>query len=554
VLSHKILTGRNNAFPSIRQHNGLSGFPRASESPYDVFDVGHASTSISVGVGLVQARELKKERFSVVSVIGDGSMTGGLAWEGLNNAGALKSNLTVVLNDNKMSISPNVGALSSYLSRILSDQRYNKLKKDVWDLTWRMKGVGSGIRSVAGRLDETLKHLLMPGKLFEDLGFRYFGPIDGHNIGAMVDIFRNIRKAVSGPVLIHVLTKKGKGYEYAEKDAPRFHGVGSFEKETGEAQKGSDRPTYSSIFGKTLVRLAGQDGRVVGITAAMPAGTGMQEFAVRFPDRYFDVGIAEAHAVTFAGGLAASGLRPVVAIYSTFLQRAYDQIIHDVALQNQPVLFCLDRGGLAPDDGPTHHGAFDLASLRCVPGAVIMAPRDENELQHMMFTGLRLNGPVFIRYPRGCGLGVPLDEAFREIPAGSVEIVSKGSRVLMLALGEMVDRAVKVKDKLAEKGIKPTVVNARFVKPLSPGSLVPLLTEHDYVVTLEAGTIAGGFGSAVLDLINNEKTGNISNILKIGFPDAFIQHGDKELLYQEIGLSVDQISERILAFVNSQLF
>lgn len=542
---HKILTGRNDRFQTIRQYNGLSGFPRAAESLYDVFDVGHASTSISVATGLALAREIRKENFHVVAVIGDGSMTGGLALEGLNNAGALKKNLTVILNDNKMSISPNVGALASYLSRILSDQHYNKLKKDVWDLTGRLKGVGSGIRSVVRRMDESLKHLVMPGKLFEELGFRYFGPIDGHNIAEMVGILRNIRRHVSGPVLVHVLTKKGKGYEYAENDAPRFHGVGSFEKETGEVQRKSLVPTYSSVFGKTLIRLAEQNDKVVGITAAMPTGTGMEEFANRFPERYFDVGIAEGHAVTFAGGLASAGIRPVVALYSTFLQRAYDQVIHDIALQKHNVLFCLDRGGLAPDDGPTHHGAFDLAFLRCVPEAVIMAPKDENELRHMMFTGLKIGGPVFIRYPRGSGMGVKMDQDFMEIPVGSVEVMAKGAKVLILALGEMVGRAAKVVERLKQAGMNPTLVNARFAKPLSSEALRPLLEAHECVVTMEAGTMVGGFGSAVSEMISGLKIGNIVKFEKIAFPDAFIQHGDKESLYAEIGLSVDQISDRI---------
>ncbi|OGS35486.1 MAG: 1-deoxy-D-xylulose-5-phosphate synthase [Elusimicrobia bacterium RIFOXYB2_FULL_49_7] len=543
---HKILTGRNAAFPTIRQYGGLSGFPRTAESPYDVFDVGHASTSISVALGLVHARNIRQEKHDVVAVIGDGSMTGGLAFEGLNNAGAQKSNITVILNDNKMSISPNVGALSSYLNRILSDEHYNKLKKDVWELTGRLKGVGFGIRNLMRRVDETVKHLILPGKLFEELGFRYFGPIDGHHIEEMVSLLRKIRKNVSGPVLVHVVTKKGKGYEYAENDAPRFHGVGSFEKETGKFQKKSNLPTYSFIFGKTLCRLAEMDKRVVGITAAMPSGTGMENFAAKFPDRYFDVGIAESHAVTFAGGLAASGLRPVVALYSTFLQRAYDNLFHDVALQKLNVLFCLDRGGLAPDDGPTHHGAFDLSYLRCIPQAVIMAPKDENELQHMMFTALQTDGPVFIRYPRGNGTGAALDSDFRAITVGESEVLVKGEgKVLLLALGEMVERAEQVADILRAKNISPTVVNARFLKPLSTIQLVDLISSHQFVVTLEAGTKIGGFGGAILELMNEQRLEKGHRLLRIAYPDEFIQHGDKELLYKEMGLLPKEISNTI---------
>ncbi|MFH0921059.1 MAG: 1-deoxy-D-xylulose-5-phosphate synthase, partial [Fibrobacterota bacterium] len=464
--AHKILTGRNALFPTIRQHNGLSGFPRASESPYDTFDVGHASTSISVALGLVQAREINRQKFDVIAVIGDGSMTGGLAYEGLNNAGVLKKNMIVILNDNKMSISPNVGAMSSYLTKLLTDPRYNKLKADIWEVTGRFKRFGDRLRIAASRVEESLKGLLLPGRLFEDLGFRYFGPIDGHNIDEMIRTFRNIRENVQGPVLIHVITKKGKGYNPAETNSAKFHGVGAFEKETGETVKAGPVPTYSAVFGRTLVKLAEADSRVVGITAAMPTGTGMELFAQKFPGRYFDAGIAEGHAVTFAGGLAKGGLKPVVALYSTFLQRALDNIIHDVALQKLNVLFCLDRGGLTPDDGPTHHGAFDMSFLRSIPDAVIMSPKDENELQHMMYTGLRCEGPVFIRYPRGVGTGVALDESFREIQIGSFEEIAHGKDGLILALGEMVERAQQVRDALKEKGFDIAVINARFVKPL----------------------------------------------------------------------------------------
>ncbi len=542
--AHKILTGRNAQFPTIRQQGGLSGFPRTSESPYDVFDVGHASTSISVALGLVEARGIRKEDYDVVAVIGDGSMTGGLAFEGLNNAGVLKKNITVILNDNKMSISPNVGAIASYLTRVISDSRYNKLKGDIWEMTGKMKTLGSGIRTIASRVEDTIKGALLPGRLFADLGFRYFGPIDGHNIEEMTSLFNNIRKNIQGPVLIHVITKKGKGYKHAEKNAPKFHGIGGFEMDTGEAYKKSELPTYSSVFGNTLIRIAEQDNRIVGITAAMPTGTGLDEFGKRFPDRYFDVGIAESHAVTFAGGLAKSGMRPVVVMYSTFLQRAYDQIIHDVALQNLDVVFCIDRAGLTPDDGPTHHGAFDMAFLRLIPNVTIMAPKDENELQQMLWTALHMKGPVFIRYPKGYALGVPMEENFKALPIGEPEIVKQGQNILILSIGEMVGSALDVGKELEKDGLSPTIVNMRFVKPISKEKLKSLVDAYKYVFTIEAGTIIGGLGSAVLEFMD------FNNIISkkvevIGYPDAFIPHGTKTKLLEEIGLSVPQIADRI---------
>jgi len=513
--AHKILTGRNEQFPTIRQYGGLSGFPRTEESPFDVFDVGHASTSISVALGLVQARELNQGKFDVIAVIGDGSMTGGLAFEGLNNAGVLKKNLTVILNDNKMSISPNVGAMSSYLTKVLSDPRYNKLKSDIWEVTGRFKHFGEKLRVA-----------------------------DGHNLEEMIRTFKNIRANISGPVLIHVITKKGKGYRPAESNSPKFHGVGSFEKKTGETLTSSPLPSYSTLFGRTLVALAERDPKIVGITAAMPTGTGLDIFAQKFPDRYFDVGIAEGHAVTFAGGLARGGLKPVVALYSTFLQRALDNIIHDVALQKLNVLFCLDRGGLTPDDGPTHHGAFDISFLRAIPGAILMSPRDENELQHMMFTGLRQNGPVFIRYPRGLTQGVLLDREFRELPLGGFEVIAKGKESVILALGEMVERAMRVRDEILKRGHDVGVVNMRFVKPLDYGALAGFLQPYTCLFSLEAGTIIGGLSSAIQEMLFHE---NIipRAMVPFGFPDHFIPHGNKEELYDDLGLSVGKISDKI---------
>jgi 1-deoxy-D-xylulose-5-phosphate synthase len=435
--------------------------------------------------------------------------------------------------------------MATYLTRVISDARYNKLKNDIWEMTGRMKTFGSGIRKIAGRIEESIKGVLLPGRLFEDLGFRYFGPLDGHNIEAMTGLFANVRKNIPGPVLIHVITKKGKGYKHAEINAPKFHGVSGFEKDTGETRKQSGLPTYSSVFGKTLVRIAEQDTRIIGITAAMPTGTGLEEFSKRFPDRYFDVGIAESHAITFAGGLARSGMKPVVALYSTFLQRAFDQVIHDVALQNLGVVLCIDRGGLTPDDGPTHHGAFDMSFLRLVPNMVVMAPKDEDELQHMLWTAVRLQGPVAIRYPKGAALGVPMEEAFRAIPVGEPEIVAQGNKVLLLAIGEMVEHATQAAELLKSRGITPTVVNARFVKPLSRQGLKPLLESHDHVFTLEAGTVIGGFGSAVREYADANCV-QAKRIISIGFPDSFISHGNKKDLLSSLGLSAEQISGRIL--------
>ena len=438
AYAHKILTGRRETFGTLRQFGGISGFPRVSESPYDPVSAGHASASISAALGLALGRDILRQKHNVVAVIGDGALGGGLALEGLNNLGSKATNLTVMLNDNKMSISRNVGALSRYLTRVITDKRYYKLKAEIWERLGSLSNVGKGIRSVVHGIDDTLKHILIPGKFFQDMGLRYLGPIDGHNIAAMIEVFKSVQEFSREPVLVHIITKKGKGFGFAEDNATKYHGIGRFSIETGETIKpDGTTPTYSEVFGKTLVEMARDDKKLVAITAGMRDGTGLVDFSREFPDRFFDVGIAESHAVTFASGLAHQGLRPVVALYSTFLQRAYDQIIHDVALDNLPVIFCIDRAGLVGDDGPTHHGAFDLSFLRTVPGAVIMAPRDEHELRRMMRTAVAWEkGPTFIRYPRGSGPGSSIDAPAEVLEHGVPEIVQKGLQCAIIAIGE----------------------------------------------------------------------------------------------------------------------
>ncbi len=549
AYAHKILTCRNDRFHTIRQHGGLSGFPRIEESEYDCFSVGHASTSISSALGMAVARDLRKENYHVVAVIGDGSMTGGLAYEGLNNAGARKTNLTVILNDNSMSISRNVGAISQYLTRVIVDPRYNKLKKDLWELTGRLSMVGSGIRKIVKSIDESIKHLVIPGKLFEDLGFRYFGLIDGHNLNQLIDVLRNARAGVSGPVLIHIQTKKGKGCEFAEQDATRFHGIGSFERSSGKVQKHpGSKPTFTEVFSQAMVDLGRTQPELAAVTAAMPDGTGLKAFGEAFPDRLFDVGIAESHAVTFAAGMATRGIRPVVAIYSTFLQRSFDQIIHDVALSRFPVIFCLDRAGLVGDDGPTHHGYFDLSYLRLIPHMVVMAPKDEAELCHMLQTAVEYkDGPVCIRYPRGAGFGVDLPSAFTALPLGEPEVLTAGGDVTIFAIGDLVNSALQAADRLAqEHQIKAGVVNARFAKPLGEG-FDRILAESKNVVTVESNTVVGGFGSAICERV--QALGLASRVLNLGYPDRFVEHGTKSLLLDELGLSPYKMAAGISAWL-----
>lgn len=552
--THKIITGRRDTFHTLRQYGGISGFPRISESPYDTLSVGHASTSISAALGMAIARDVLKEQYSVVAVIGDGSLSGGLAFEGLNNLGSSSTSMTVVLNDNEMSISRNVGALSRYLIRVMTDKRYNKIKSEIWELLGNLSNVGKGIRSVVSSLDDALKHFVIPGKLFEDMGLRYIGPVNGHNINEMIDVFKYVRTASTGPVLVHVVTKKGKGYQFAENDATKFHGIGCFSPETGDAvKKNSDAPTYSEVFGKTIVELGENRPEIVAITAAMPDGTKLSSFRDTYPDRFFDVGIAEEHAVTFAAGLALRGLRPVIALYSTFLQRAYDQIMHDIAMDKLNVVFCIDRAGLVGDDGPTHHGMFDISFLRTVPGAVVMAPRDEDQLRHMLFTAFEhQDGPVFIRYPRGQGLGVSLDKPMQSIAIGEPEIIKNGKECAIVSIGDFYSKATALYDTLKEKGFTPTLVDARFAKPLNETFYEKLFDTHSSIITLENNTISGGFGSGLTDLAHSGNQEVLPRILRIGLPDEFILHGDTKKLFTHYGLDDDSIIEKVEPFLTKE--
>jgi len=544
AYAHKLITGRKKAFDTLRQYGGISGFCKRSESPYDVFNAGHASTSISSALGIACARDLAGEKFRVVAVIGDGSMTGGLAFEGLNNAGALGKDLVVVLNDNTMSISKNVGALSTYLTDLITNPLYNRLKDDIWLLTGKLSRVGRRLRTLAHRMEESVKNFLVPGMVFEALGFRYFGPIDGHNYTQMIRTLKQI-KEISGPILLHVVTKKGRGYRFAEEDASKFHGIGAFEKVNGTVKKRKQVPSYTEVFGSTMVRLASRDKNLIAITAAMSIGTGLTEFARRYPGRFFDVGIAEGHAVTFAAGLACQGMRPVVAIYSTFLQRAFDQIVHDVALQGLPVVFAIDRGGLVGEDGPTHHGLLDLSMLRQIPNMIIMAPKDEDELRHLLKTAIRYDqGPVALRYPRGGGEGASLSPRLHLIDIGTWEVLQDGTDVAILAVGSMVYPALRAAQALSQKAIEATVINCRYIKPLDESMLKNLASHHDHLITLEENVLAGGFGAAVMEFYEQEHIREVT-VSRMGLPDRFIEQGSRDRLLTTLEMDVAGICRRI---------
>ncbi|HHI97280.1 MAG TPA: 1-deoxy-D-xylulose-5-phosphate synthase [Thermodesulfatator atlanticus] len=546
AYAHKLLTGRRDRFHTLRQYGGIAGFPKRSESPHDIVDVGHSSTSISAALGLVTAQDLLGEKGKVVVVIGDGSMTAGLAFEGLNNAGHLKKDLIVILNDNEMSISPNVGALSSFLSRKLTGPLARRFKRELESLVSHLPG-GEHLVTAIKKSEDAIKCLLTPGMLFEALGFRYVGPIPGHNVDILIKTLKNV-KALEGPTLVHVLTKKGKGYPPAEQEPERFHGLGPFDVKTGKPKPGKPKPpSYTSVFSKVMLRLAEEEPRLVAITAAMPTGTGLKAFGERFPDRFFDVGIAEQHAVTFAAGLAIGGMIPVCAIYSTFLQRAYDQIIHDVALMDLHVVFAIDRGGIVGEDGPTHQGQFDLSYLRIIPNMVVMAPKDENELQHMLYTAVRHQGPVAVRYPRGAGVGVSLDWELKELPIGQGELLREGTDVLFLAIGNMVYPALKAAHLLEKEGLSAAVVNARFVKPLDRDLILNLARRIKKVVTVEENVLQGGFGAAVLELLAQEGL-NIP-VKMIGLPDKFIEHGAPDLLREKYGLTPEKIAQNTFSWL-----
>ncbi len=548
---HKILTGRKNRLSTIRQYKGLSGFLKRTESEYDTFGAGHASTAISAALGMVAARDFNHEDYKVVAIVGDGSMTGGMVYEGMNNAGILKKNFIVVLNDNNMSIAPNVWAISNYFTQLISNPSYNRFKSNVYELTTKLDTWGDRIRRVAGRLEEGVKVVITPGMLFEALGFRYFGPINGHNVAQLVNIFNDI-KNYHGPILVHVTTQKGKGYKPAEADVQRLHGVTPFDKVTGRSPKKADGPpAYTKVFGKAVVQLAKQNPHIVGITAAMPDGTGLDQLQSEMPERFYDVGIAEQHGVTFAAGLATQGCVPIVAIYSTFLQRAFDQIIHDIAIQHLPVIFALDRGGLVGADGPTHHGVFDLSYLRLIPEMVLMAPKDESELRDMLFTAtLHKKGPIALRYPRGNGVGVPLKEGFDLIPIGKGEIVRTGQQVAILAIGLMVQNALKAAKILELQGISAEVVNMRFVKPIDAALVGDIGRRFDHVVTVEDNSIIGGFGSAVAECLAEKGITNVR--LKMhGIPDHFIDHGSPDELHRDTKLDGQGIADVVSEFLRT---
>jgi 1-deoxy-D-xylulose-5-phosphate synthase len=548
---HKILTGRKNRLNTIRQYKGLSGFLKRTESEYDTFGAGHASTAISAALGMVVARDFNHEDYKVVAIVGDGSMTGGMAYEGMNNAGLLKKDFIVVLNDNNMSIAPNVWALSNYFTQLIANPSYNRFKSNIYDLTGKLDAWGDRIRRVAARLEEGVKVVITPGMLFEALGFRYFGPINGHNVSQLVNIFKDV-KNYHGPILVHVTTQKGKGYKPAENDVQKLHGVTPFDKITGMSPKKADGPpAYTKVFGKAITELAKANPKIVGITAAMPDGTGLDILQKELPTNFFDVGIAEQHAVTFAAGLATQGCIPVAAIYSTFLQRAFDQIIHDVALQHLHVVFALDRGGLVGADGPTHHGVFDLSYLRLIPDMVVMAPKDESELRDMLYTAIEYKrGPIALRYPRGNGVGVPLKQGFDLIPIGKGEIIRTGTHVAILAIGAMVQSALKAAALLEEEGISAEVVNMRFVKPIDSDLIEELARRFNCFVTVEDNTIKGGFGSAVAECLASKQITDVR--LKIhGIPDRFIDHGTPDELYREVGIDPQGIANVVREFLHA---
>jgi len=543
AYTHKLITGRRDRFETLRTHGGISGFPKRAESPYDPFDTGHSSTSISAGLGISTANGFKGLSNRVIAVIGDGSMTGGMAYEGLNQAGHMEKDLIVVLNDNEMSIAPNVGAFSSFLSRKMSGKRFVNFRKDLEGFLKSIPGVGENILSIARRSEDSFITFFTPGMLFEAFKFKYIGPIQGHRLDRLIETFQNTLH-IPGPVLVHVVTVKGRGYPPAEEDPAHFHGVGVFEIETGSPARPDPPPpqTYTEEFGNAMVELGERIPELFAITAAMPEGTGLNRFSETFPDRFLDVGIAEQHAVTFAAGLAVEGLRPVVAIYSTFLQRAYDQVIHDVCLQNLPVVFCLDRGGLVGEDGPTHHGPFDLSYMRILPNITVMAPMDENELRHMLYTALQQPGPVALRYPRGTGTGVRLEGEFREIPIGESELLREGGDLTILAVGSMVAPSLAAAATLEEKGIHAGVVNVRFVKPLDPA-----LAEHAQrtgrALVVEENTRAGGLSAAILEAFNDAGILGEVRVRRMGLPDRFVEHGSIEVLRSLCGLDAPSIVE-----------
>ena len=540
AYAHKIITGRKDMFHTLRQKGGISGFPRREESAYDVFNVGHSSTSISASAGIAEARCLRDEDFKVIAVIGDGSMTAGMAFEGLNWAGGRDKDLIIILNDNEMSISPNVGAMSSYLNRIMTGQRVTKLRSELKGFLKTIPGIGDKMLKFTKQAEESLKAFIVPGVLFEELGFQYVGPLEGHSLDHLIKTLENVKK-LKRPVLVHVVTQKGKGYEFAEKEPARFHGTGPFNIDTGKPLIGrNSSPSYTEIFGRTLIKLASENPRIVAITAAMTQGTGLAQFSREMPDRFYDVGIAEQHSVTFAAGLATEGFIPVVAIYSTFMQRAYDQALHDVCLQKLPVVLALDRAGFVGDDGATHHGLFDYSFLRSIPNIVVMAPKDENELQYMLKTAVECGRPASIRYPRGKAIGVSLDDSLKPIEIGRGEIVRDGGDLAIIAIGSTVYPALAAAEKLKDEDIDAMIINSRFVKPLDEELLCNTATSIKKIITVEENVLMGGFGSAILELF--EKL-NIRDIIikRLGIKDEFVEHATQAELKSMYGIDEDGI-------------
>jgi 1-deoxy-D-xylulose-5-phosphate synthase len=545
--THKILTGRKSRFPNLRQHEGLLGFPDREESEHDAYNTGHASTALSAALGIAVARDKRKENHEVVAVVGDGGLTGGVAWEALNQIGHLREKMIIVLNYNEMSISPNVGALSKYLTYLVSGQHYLRIKDHAKSILKSIPAVGTPMIKAGRAFEDAIKKVFFPGLVFEELGIRYIGPVQGHSIPSLIEVFKEA-KAYESPVLIHCVTKKGRGYAPAQTNPEKFHGTAPFNRATGEPLKNATKPTYSSVFGETLVKLARKNDKIIAITAAMPEGTGLSHFAREFPDRFYDVGIAEQHAVNFAAGLALRGFRPVVAIYSTFLQRAYDQLYHDVSLMDLPVVFALDRAGVVSDDGPTHQGVNDIIYLRHMPHMIAMAPKDENELQKMLVSALSYSHPAAIRFPKGKGVGVPLEENPGVIPLGRSERLKEG-KGLLLALGSMVYPALEAAERLEKEGLSLAVVNARFSKPLDEETILHFASDGNTIITVEEGVVAGGFGSAVRELLDREKRFDV-RFKSIGLPLEVYPLGTSDQIKRKYGLDPDGLFAQVKDFLN----
>lgn len=543
---HKLLTGRLERFDTIRQYDGLSGFTKREENEHDHWNCGHGGTSISAALGFALARDLKKETSEVIAIIGDGSMTAGMAFEGLNHTGHLKTNMIVILNDNEMAIAPNVGGMSAHLSQIMTGQVMRKIKGEIDQILLSIPGIGEKISRYAHKIDDAIKGVFIPGRLFEDLGFRYVGPLDGHDTDVLIDAFEAL-KGSKGPTLVHVITRKGKGYKVAEEKADVWHGASPFDIKTGVFHKKVSNPAYTAIFADALIELAEKDETIVGITAAMPSGTGISKFEKRFPERTFDVGMAEQHAVDFGGAMALSGIRPVIAIYSTFLQRAYDQVVHDICLMNIPVTFAMDRAGVVGEDGATHQGFYDIAYLRTLPNMVIMAPKDENELRHMLKTAIYHPGPAALRYPRGASLGIPMDAEIKELEIGKGEVLREGTDISLVAYGHMVYPAMEVAQMLEKDGVSVGVINARFVKPLDADLITRYARASRCVVTLEEHSVQGGFGSAVLEALHENILHPVA-VKCIGVGDRVVEHGAPKLLRRDLKLDLEGIFDTIQKF------